>query len=319
LHRDVRHAGLISCETPDSCSCYRQPGAFDLGECSGLEHQRNGHRQLAKLAMAPLVRRRRQKSRRALPGLREKKHCEYEYVYELWIVSAAVCDPAAVSVIGPGDSTVEALRERLTTSVADVAADRVEGLIWKSADLCGQDALNLVADLPGIAQELAARPLGRAAEAVAVLAPAAVFGSQVAAAFVLEPVLGPAADILHGLELAGVLIGLVTGQGHLVVLCASHWLHDEVGGAMAAVGERLVKGLSDAPDAPTRKLKTVPGNSPESLSAMMPSRVTPSPESAELLADGRKVSESTSTVAAAGLAADPVSRLNHLASGMGSP
>ena len=83
------------------------------------------------------------------------------------------------AVVDSGDSTVGALLERLTKSVADVAADRVEGLIWKSADLPGQQALNLVADLPNIVREVAAKPLEGVPEAAGVPAPVAVFGSQV--------------------------------------------------------------------------------------------------------------------------------------------
>ena len=260
---------------------------------------------------------RRRRLRRAARGLAEEK--QHEYVYEIWVVSEAVSVPAATAVVDSGDSTVRALLERLTKSVADVAADRVEGLIWKSADVPRQQALNLVADLPNIVRELAAKPLEGVPEAAGVPAPVAVFGSQVAAAFVLEPVVGPVADFLHGLELAGVLIGVVTGQMPLAVLCAKHWLHDEVGGALAAVGERLVKGPGDETTR-TRRLETVSGNS-DSPSGMMTGRVgsTLSPESAKKLADEIKDLESTRhPVAATNPASEPVSRLTRLAGGLSS-
>jgi hypothetical protein len=260
---------------------------------------------------------RRRRLRRAARGLAEEK--QYEYVYEMWVVSEAVSVTAATAVADSGDTTVGALMDRLTKSVADVAAGRVEGLIWKSADLPGQQALNLVADLPDIVRELAAKQLGGAPEAAGVAAPVAVFGSQVAAAFGLEPVLGPVEDFLHGLELVGVLIGVVTGQMHLAVLCTEHWLHDEVSSAVPAVVERLVKGPGDeTPRA--RRLKTVSGNS-YSPSEMMTGGggITLSPEGREQLAEARKVVESTRhPVAATKRASEPASRVTGLTGGMSS-
>ena len=142
---------------------------------------------------------------------------------------------------------------------------------------------------------------------------------EVAAAFVLEPVLAPAADFLHGLELAGVLIGVVTGQMHLAILCAKHWLNDEVGSAIAAMGERLVKGPGDEMTR-ARRLETVSGNS-HSPSGMMTGRgeSTLSPESVKELADAIKDPESTrNPVAATNPASEPVSRQTRLAGGLSS-
>jgi hypothetical protein len=130
---------------------------------------------------------------------------------------------------GPGEDPSEKLRE----AVADVATDHTESAVWRSAYLPSDRALALVADLPNAVKRLAAQPVERVAGAVGVPAPGAGFVGEVAASFVLEPVLGPETDALHGLEVAGVVIGVITAHAHLAVMAAKCLLHDAFGKALA--------------------------------------------------------------------------------------
>ena len=64
---------------------------------------------------------------------------------------------------------------------------------------------------------------------------------EVAAAFMLEPVLRPVTQALHGLEVVGIVIALATGQPHLSILCAKPLLHDQVGSGLADAFERAMR------------------------------------------------------------------------------
>jgi hypothetical protein len=172
---------------------------------------------------------------------------ETAYEYQVWIVAHVYCGPHAASIpavvakVAEGESAAEVLGEHLRKAVADVAADRAMAAVWRSADLTRQQALDLVADLPGMLRERAGASLGNLADAAGAPAVLATFGGELAAVFLLEPVLEPVTQALHGLEVAGIVIGLAMGQPHLSILCAKHLLDDKVGSGLATTFERAMR------------------------------------------------------------------------------
>ena len=180
------------------------------------------------------------------------------YGYQVWVVAQVCCGPDAASIpafvakVAEGDSAA-AIR-RIRKAVADVEADRTMAAFWRSANLTRQQALDLVADLPDTLRELAGTSLGSLAGVAGVPIPVAMSGGEITSAFLLEPVLEPVTWMLHGLEVAGIVIGLAIGQPHLSILCAKHLLHDEVGSGLATVFERTMRpaeAVSDDSDSAT--------------------------------------------------------------------
>jgi hypothetical protein len=167
--------------------------------------------------------------------------------YQVWIISQVYCGPdaayipAVVARAAAGDNAAEVLSERLRKAVAEAAADRTMAAVWRSAGFTRQQALDLVADLPDTLRGRAGTAVGNLAALAGVPTPVAVFSGEVAAAFMLEPVLRPVTQALHGLEVVGIVIALATGQPHLSILCAKPLLHDQVGSGLADVFERAMR------------------------------------------------------------------------------
>lgn len=86
-----------------------------------------------------------------------------------------------------------------------------------------------IAALPDSLQALADQRLYGLAAGVGLPAPAAVFTSEVAGNMLLIPVMRPMEKTLHGLEVGGVVIGLLGGPHALAIICVQHLIHDEIG------------------------------------------------------------------------------------------
>ena len=163
-----------------------------------------------------------------------------EFVYEVWCIGEwrplSEIDCSAQQV-----GTADELGARLRASVAEVAAGRVEGMVWKVADdLSEEQAADLIAGLPDELEAIAGKPLDSLAKAAGIPAPVAGFGADVMVAFLGEPFLGPLEKAVHAVEVVGLAVALLTGLHPLAVFFVQHLAHDELGSVLAAGFEKLM-------------------------------------------------------------------------------
>jgi hypothetical protein len=174
------------------------------------------------------------------------------YTYEIWVVAiprqrAVGGELSAESGSGPGMD--------LKQAVANVSAARVVGAIWRIDDLAEGQAATLIG-MPEKLKGLVDEPLGAAAGVIGMPAPAAVFSGDVAGTLLLRPVMEPVENALHGLEIVGAIVGLVTGLHGLSALCLKHLVHDRI---TKMLGDAFRWAISGAAKAPDRRLSEAPG------------------------------------------------------------
>ena len=220
----------------------------------------------------------RRKRRGSFPG--EKG----EITDQVWLViEVRPADEAcAGSEVNPAQLATggETFDEQLREAVAESLADRVEEEFWEIDDFSPDQLASLVANLPDLVKSLAAEPLRTLASAVGVSAPAAAFGADVSATMLLKPLLEPLERTVHAVEVAMILVGLVTGLHPLTVICAKHLAHDELGSALAAAPRRLM--TSAGAHEPRRRLASVrsfaDGDGPDTTTMPGQARSVPSPQ-----------------------------------------
>jgi hypothetical protein len=179
---------------------------------------------------------------------------------------------------GPGAADGKTFEEQLRDAVAESAADTVEQAFREIDDLSDGQVARLVANLPDLVKGLVAEPLGRIARAAGAPVPAAAFGTDVSGTLLLDPVLEPLGGVVHAFEVAGIVVGLVTGLHPLMVICAQHLAHDSLGSVLAAGARQVMTsaGAGEArPEVPAAgglghgsgsDAVTVPGRGDEPLS-----------------------------------------------------
>jgi len=183
-----------------------------------------------------------------------------EYTYEIWVVAI----PGQLSVDHElGAESASGPDEDLKQAIADVAADRVTGAIWKIDDLSADQAAVLIG-MPEKLQGLVDEPLAAAAAAAGMGDFAAEFTGQVAGAMLLRPVMEPVESTLRGLEIVGVIAGLVTGLHGLSALCMKHLIHDKI---TKMLGDAFSQAISNAIKAPDRASSAAAGPGADGRSA----------------------------------------------------
>lgn len=179
----------------------------------------------------------RRKRRSRVPGMKD------EVTYEVWLIPVLCPQDEAAAALQPSVGPVlsaDRLGERLRESMAEVAAGRVEGMIWKTADDLSEDQVaDLVAGLPERMKALAEQPLDILGDAVGVPAPAVSLGADVTATLVLKPILKPVESVIHAAEVVAIAVGLMTGLHPLVITCVKHLAHDELGSVLAHTFEQI--------------------------------------------------------------------------------
>jgi hypothetical protein len=229
--------------------------------------------------------------RRRRRALIEDETTYDETTYEVWLffVVRAEQDEATVppSLLNPplSANAAETVGEEVKKAFNETTADQLVGLVWKSDDDLSPDQIAaLIADLPDRMRTLAGQPINdlvRAAGAPALVA-ANVAGT--AATFALSPVLDPLERLLHGLEVVGVLAGLVTGHLAFAVFCAKHLAHDELGSVVADAFEQFPpptfatrSGVMDRPETTRDLLRRAQGALDNPPSDLDPTNEIPSP------------------------------------------
>lgn len=171
--------------------------------------------------------------------------CEIWAVAELQPAEAAVL-PLQLSVdreLSP--EAASGLGKDLKAAIDDVMADRVERMVWKIDDVPEDQVADLL-NLPDGLQALAVTPLDTLTRAAGLAAPVASFSSDVAATMLLKPIMEPVKSALHGLEVVGTIIGLLTGAHGLVVTCVKHLIRDELGSMLSDGFGRTIDAANEA-------------------------------------------------------------------------
>jgi hypothetical protein len=151
-----------------------------------------------------------------------------EYDYQLVVVTVlvadedrAIADAAAVAALPRREAN-----GRLRKAMNDTAAEGVVNLIWKSSDLPSGNLATLIVQSPDLLRqataELAKRAAGMAGVGALALGPV----PDVLADLTLEPVLNRADELLHSLEVAGVIVSVLIGDVNLAAICIKHLLYD---------------------------------------------------------------------------------------------
>jgi hypothetical protein len=169
--------------------------------------------------------------------------------YQLWIVievrpaTPEITDPDLVlQRIRNADAT-RGLNARLREAAAETAADHVNRAIWgvwKTSDnLSLAQAIDFLGgasdDLHRVIQDSLTQ-LNRVAD---VPAPVSLVGADVAATLLTKPIAQPIDELTHGLEVAGIFLGLVTGLHPLVMTCAKYLIHDATGNVLDSAFQKL--------------------------------------------------------------------------------
>jgi hypothetical protein len=118
-------------------------------------------------------------------------------------------------------------------------------MIWKIDDLSEGQVAGLI-DLPDRLQALAVKPLDDLAGAAGLPAPVASFNSDVAGTMLLKPIMEPVESVLHGLEVAGTIIALLTGAHGLLVTCLKHLIRDKLGDMLSDAFGRAISAATEA-------------------------------------------------------------------------
>jgi hypothetical protein len=171
-----------------------------------------------------------------------------EIFYQVWLHveahTAGEAAPLAEPVLDTAlnHSSAELLREQLIEDLSEGLADSLEDSVWKTVDdLSGQQFADFIANLPDSMKAVLGDPVESMATSAGVALPVARLGGDVAATLVLRPILEPVEKTVHGLEVIGIVVGLVTGMHPLIIVCAKHLAHDELGSLAAAGFEQFMK------------------------------------------------------------------------------
>ena len=179
---------------------------------------------------------------------------EEETAYELWIVvetrpaEPGMSDPELVLQQIRAADVTKRLVEGYKEAAATTAAGYVEGAIWRAwktpDDLFPVQAINF---LDGVSENLhvaiqdALSYLG--AEA-GFPAPINLVSANITATMLTKPLAEPMEGLSRGLEVTGILLGLVTGLHPLVITCAKYLIHGEMGDALASLFGQLEEALT---------------------------------------------------------------------------
>lgn len=172
-----------------------------------------------------------------------------DWEYQVWIVTEIrLAGPEEIDV----GSILQATRaaadaensgERFTEALAKSAADNIEGEIWRvwqtSDDLPLDQTINFLIGVSESVHEVVQNSLECLADGIGVPAPVDLVGANVVATLLTDPITEPIGNVEHGLELAGILVGLATGVHPLVMTCAKYLIHDEISSALS-------EGIKDA-------------------------------------------------------------------------
>jgi hypothetical protein len=142
--------------------------------------------------------------------------------------------------------------KRLTEASAKTAANYIEGEIWRvwqtSDDLLIDQTINFLIGMSDNLHEVVRNSLESLADGAGVSAPVNLVGANVIATLLTDPITEPIEDVEHGLELVGILVGLVTGIHPLVMTCAKYLIHDEI-------SRILSEGIKNALDSTFKSLE----------------------------------------------------------------
>ena len=117
--------------------------------------------------------------------------------------------------------------------------------VWKASDdLSFAHAVNFLDDMTVNLHEAVRGSLEHLTSPLDIPAPADLAGADVMATLLTEPVAEPVKDLEHGLEIAGILLGLLTSSPTLVMTCTKYLIHDAIGSALANVFEKLEKAIT---------------------------------------------------------------------------
>ena len=158
-----------------------------------------------------------------------------EYGYQVVVVAVFVADEyqaiaeAAAHVALPRPEA----NGRLKKAMNDTAAEGVVKLIWKSDDLRSGDLTGLIMQSPELLRQATAELAKRAAGAAGVGALAVGPVPGVLANLAMEPVLSPTGELVHALEVAGVIVGVLIGDIHLAMICTKQLLYDSATSVLA--------------------------------------------------------------------------------------
>jgi hypothetical protein len=177
-----------------------------------------------------------------------------EYTYEFWVVAearplAAVDAAASELLIDPRLSAESArkLGDDLRKAIVKVTADRVEQMAWKIDDVPERQAADLIASLPESLQSLADRPLEDLAVTAGMPAAAASLSADVVGAVAMRAVVEPVEKAMHGLEVAVLVLALLTGTMHsLAIICIKHLAYDKLGDMMSDGFARVIGAATEA-------------------------------------------------------------------------
>ena len=144
-------------------------------------------------------------------------------------------------------------REQIAAAAADYAASRVEGQFggtwWRTSQ---SFPLSQAADLLDGSAEwlrgLVDRPLDDAASVAGAAGPFVPIGAGITANFVTAPLTRPLEGAARACEIAGIVIGLVTGAPPLVLACAKRLAYDEIGQVLSGGFEQAITSIGAARD-----------------------------------------------------------------------
>lgn len=182
---------------------------------------------------------------------RRKRGSSDAYTDEMWVV-AVVRPESAVHVPPQPDRPIDSAAEpgkRLREAVDEVLAGDVASLVWKADALPEGQLDGFIAGLPDRLQALADQPLDDLISAIGMPSAPAWLASQVAGTMLLEQVMEPVEDAVHGFEVAGVVIGVLTGAHGLAFTCVEHLLHDMLGDLLSKVFSAATGALVRQPSA----------------------------------------------------------------------
>jgi hypothetical protein len=176
---------------------------------------------------------------------------EYEFEYQVWLL---------VQEVGPGDrpkaaptqaqaadtdGSNEAMQERFQDAMADVLAGRIEGTVWRIAGLGPAEATNVLTGIPDAISEPLQEQLEKALVGAGIPVSAAGLGADMAATFLLQPILEPLEEAVHALEAAGIVVGLVLASPHVMVVFAKPLIHDKIGSLLSEAVNGLARELQE--------------------------------------------------------------------------
>jgi hypothetical protein len=139
-------------------------------------------------------------------------------------------------------------REQIAAAAADYAASWVDdqfGVTWwqTSQSFPLSQAADLLDGSAEWLRGLVEHPLAGAASAAGAAGPAVRIGAGITANFVTAPLTRPLEDVARVCEIAGIVIGLVTGAHLLVLACAKRLARDEVGQVLSRGFEQAITSI----------------------------------------------------------------------------